>query len=180
MGELKAQDPCTGLFPVTIGTVTAEGMDLGVLTSCAPFGDASGFGAALETAHGMALPGPGRATGKEGARCIWFGRGEVLLAGPDPDATLRDHAAVVDQSDGWACVKLSGAGAVDVLARLVPVDLREGIFKRGHTARTLVGHMNASVTRIGPESLLILVFRSMAGTLKHDLKQAMEAVASRR
>jgi sarcosine oxidase subunit gamma len=39
--------------------------------------------------------------------------------------------------------------------------------------------MTASITRTGAESFLILVFRSMAATLVHDLKQAMAAVASR-
>jgi len=37
--------------------------------------------------------------------------------------------AVVDQSDGWAALRVTGAGAVDVLARLVPVDLRPQVFR---------------------------------------------------
>ena len=39
--------------------------------------------------------------------------------------------------------------------------------------------LNASITRTGAETFLILVFRSMAETLRHDLKEAMEAVAAR-
>jgi len=178
--ELKEISPCEGLLPLTIGSVVVEEVDLGRLSSLSPFGDASRGTAVLEKAHGMALPKPGRATGKEGARCIWFGRGEVLLAGPAPDESLAEVAAVVDQSDAWACVEVSGADAVDVLARLVPVDLRAAVFKRGHSARTLVQHMSASITRVGADRFLILVFRSMAGTLVHDLTVAMEAVASRR
>jgi sarcosine oxidase gamma subunit len=42
-----------------------------------------------------------------------------------------------------------------------------------------VQHMNGSVTRIGADSFVILVFRSMAGTLYHDLERAMESVAAR-
>ncbi|WP_246455410.1 sarcosine oxidase subunit gamma [Sulfitobacter aestuariivivens] len=164
---------------MTIGSVTVVEADLGVLTSLSPVGDGKDFAAALKAAHGLGAPKPGRATGRDGQRCLWFARSEVLLAGPVPDKTLEAHAAVVDQSDGWACVTLSGAGAVDVLARLVPVDFRESIFKRGHTARTLVQHMSASITRTGADTFLILVFRSMAGTLVHELKVAMEAVASR-
>ena len=179
MVELKARTSCEGLLPLHIGTTKVVEEDLGRLSSLCPYGDASPLSAALEEAHGMALPKPGRATGKAGARCLWFGRDTVLLAGPAPDAGLAAHAAVVDQSDGWAAVSLSGEYAVDVLARLVPVDLREQHFKRGHTARTMVQHMNASITRTGADSFLILVFRSMAGTLVHDLKCAMEAVAAR-
>ena len=178
--DLKAVSPCAGLLPLHIGSTKVVEQDLGQLSSLSPFGDASRLSDALQQAHGMALPKPGRATGKDGARCIWFGRDEVLLAGPVPDAGLARHAAVVDQSDAWAAVSLSGEGCVDVLARLVPVDLRASHFKRGHTARTMVQHMTASITRTADDSFLILVFRSMAGTLVHDLKSAMEGVAARR
>ena len=179
MGELKARAPLAGLLPLTIGEATLEEVETGHMTSLAPFGDASDFSGVLEKAHGMAMPKPNRATGKDGARCIWFGRGEVLLVGPAPDKALGEHAAVVDLSDGWACAALSGAASVDVLARLVPVDLRSTTFKRGHTARTQVMHMSASITRIGADRFHILVFRSMGSTLVHDMKQAMAAVASR-
>ena len=66
-----------------------------------------------------------------------------------------------------------------MMARLVPVDLRPQVFKRGHTARTELQHMMASITRVGPKTLQIMVFRSFADTLVHDLKRAMEAVAAR-
>ena len=74
---------------------------------------------------------------------------------------------------------LSGAASVDVLARLVPVDLRRTAFPQGHTCRTLVNHMTASVTRQDEDAFLILVFRSMAQTLVEELHEAMEAVALR-
>lgn len=179
MAELLARTPAEGLLPLEIGQARVEEVDLGVLTSLSPFGDASALSAALREAHDLDLPAPNRATGKEGARCIWFGRNEVLLAGPVPDAALGAQGAVVDQSDGWSAVRLSGAASEEVLARLVPVDFRAGHFKRGHTVRCQVMHMAASVTRVGAESFLILVFRSMAGTLVHDLRVAMAATAAR-
>lgn len=179
MVELVETSPCAGLVPLTFGAVTLAEMSPGRLTSLSPFGDASDMSAALEKAHGCALPQPNRSTGKEGARCLWFGRGEALLVGPAPDAALAKHGAVVEQSDAWAVVSLQGAGAVDVLARLVPVDLRDGVMKRGHTMRSQVMHMNASITKLGPDHFMIMVFQSMAGTLVHDLRGAMAAVASR-
>ena len=127
----------------------------------------------------MAWPAPGRATGKSGARAIWFGREMVMLAGPEPDAALNAYAAMTLQSDAWACVTLTGANVEDVLARLVPLDLSSDIFKRGYTARTLIQHMNGSITRIGADTFLLMVFRSMAGTLLHDMERAMESVAAR-
>lgn len=179
MVELRERSACAGLLPLSLGSVTVEEVEAGPMASLCAFGDASALGAALEKAHGVAWPAPNRSSGKGGARAIWFGRGEVLLMGVAPDAALGKLGAVVDQSDGWAVVSVSGTGVEDVLARLVPVDLRGAVFKRGHTARTQLGHMNASITRTGADAFMIMVFRSMAGTLVHELKDAMAAVASR-
>lgn len=122
---------------------------------------------------------PNRVTGKAGAKAIWFGRAQALLVGPVPDDSLAKHAALVDQSDAWAVVELRGEGAVDVLARLTPVDVRGRVFKRGHTARTEVAHMMASITRLGEDAFQIMVFRAFGRTLLHEVTNAMEGVASR-
>ncbi|MEP2031536.1 MAG: sarcosine oxidase subunit gamma [Paracoccaceae bacterium] len=181
MAELIAKTPAAGLLPLTIGAVELSQVDAGHLTSIAPFnGKEKALSEALNMAHGVTLPGANRVTGKKGARVIWFGLSHVLLAGPAPDATLAKYAALTDQSDAWTVVQLCGAGSADVLARLVPVDLRAGPFKRGHTVRTDLMHMSASISSTGANTFMILVFRSMAQTLVHDLKTAMEGVAARR
>ncbi|MDF1727004.1 MAG: sarcosine oxidase subunit gamma [Sulfitobacter sp.] len=177
MVDMKPRTPAAGLLPIAIGKVKVEEVDLGHLTSLSPLG--AGMAEALEKAHGLAWPEPGRSSGTEGARAIWFGLREVMLIGPEPAADLTGHGAVVDQSDAWCAVALEGEASEAVLARLVPVDLRAAHFKEGQTVRTSVFHMNASITRVGPNRFLILVFRSMAVTLVHDLKQAMAAVAAR-
>ncbi|MGV6805136.1 MAG: sarcosine oxidase subunit gamma [Ruegeria sp.] len=180
MDRLVAQTPCQGLLPMTVGAVSLSEVNPGSVHSVSPFrGQLKLLSDAMKAAHGMALPAPNRSTGKEASRAIWFGNGQVILIGSKPDAALSNHAAVVDQSDAWAIVRMDGDGAEDVLARLVPVDMRPQHFKRGHTARTLLFHMNASITRIGAKSFQIMVFRSMATTLVHDLKRAMEGVAAR-
>lgn len=179
MVELKAKSACAGLLPLNIGSVMVAEVVAGPMTSLSAFGDASDMAAALLAAHGVTLPQAGQSTANGAVRCLWFGRGEVLLIGAAPDAGLVKHAVVVDQSDAWAHVSLNGAGVVDVLARLVPIDLRMPAFAQGQTARTQLGHMNASITRTGVQAFEIMVFRSMAATLVHDLKQAMAAVASR-
>lgn len=176
MAELIAKSPCAGLLPRTIGTCTIEEVDLGVLTSVAPY---NGGADPLSGPHGMPFPAPNRATGDDGARAIWFVRGVALLAGPAPDPALAEQAALTDQSDAWACVTLTGPDAEDVLARLVPVDMRAGAFEPGHTMRSQLQHINVSITRTGADTFLILGFRAMAGTLVHDLVEALESVAAR-
>ncbi|TDK51595.1 sarcosine oxidase subunit gamma [Antarcticimicrobium luteum] len=180
MAELVAKSPCDGVLPLEIGSVAAREEDLGVITALLPYrAQGAALSERLKAAHGMAFPSPNRATGKAGARAIWAGREQALLLGPAPDPGLADHAALSDQSDAWTAVRLEGEAAEAVLARLVPVDLRGSVFKRGHTVRSQVAHMAGSVTRVGERAFLILVFRSMAATLVHDLKTAMEAVAAR-
>jgi len=86
----------------------------------------------------------------------------------------------VDQSDSWAVVRLQGAAAQAVLARLTPLDIRSTVFKRGHTARSSLQHMNVSITRVGLQAFEIMAFRSMAKTLVHDICCAMRSVAAQR
>ena len=180
MTDLTPATPCEGLLPLTIGGLSASEQEAGSMTSIAPFqGRAKELSLALKAAHGMGFPAPGRTTGKVGARAIWLSQGQALLQGPVADGSLAAFAALTDQSDAWAVVRLHGKGAAGVLARLVPLDLRPGHFKRGHTARTDLAHMLASLTRTGENTFQIVVFRSMAATLAHDLKTAMEGVAAR-
>lgn len=180
MVELVAKSPLDNMAPLAIGTVTLSEADPGRLTSIAPYkGREKALSEALRAAHGMAAPAPNRATGREGARAIWFGRAMIMLQGPAPDAGLAEHAALTDQSDAWAVVRLDGADAADVLARLTPIDLRPSAFRRGHTARTDLQHMMASITRAGDTAFQIMVFRAFARTLLHDLQTAMEGLAAR-
>lgn len=179
--SLAALTPCAGLLPLTVGALTLSEVTPDHLTVIAPLqGKAAALGAAFKAAHGLDWPAPNRATGGDDARAIWFGHAHVLLMGPAPDPALSDHASLTDVSDGWALVLLQGAGAADVLARLSPIDLRAGVFQPGHTARTELLHMQASITRLSDDAFLIMGFRSMARTLVHDLKIAMEGVEARR
>jgi len=178
--DLEAKSPCAGLLPLRIGAMTLTEETQGTMTLIAPFkGRDAALSDAMKAAHGIGFPAPGRRTGTRGAGAIWFGRRMALLCGPAPDPGLAAHAALSDQSDGWAVVRLEGTGARDVLARLVPLDLRDGVFKRGHSARTDLRHMMAALSRVGDQAYQIMVFRAFAETLVHDLEEAMQAVAAR-
>ncbi|MCV6585510.1 MAG: sarcosine oxidase subunit gamma [Marinibacterium sp.] len=180
MVELAALSPCAGLLPIAHGDVTLSEVDLGQITLMRPWaGRQADLAAALKDAHGLAWPAPGRATGRAGQRAIWFGLDQVVLAGPSPDPALASFGALVDQSDGWAVVRLEGEGAIAVLSRLVPIDLRPSVFKRGHTARTQLQHMPVSLSKLGDRAFVIMGARSMAQTLVEDLKTAMAGVAAR-
>lgn len=180
MAELQALTPCAGLLPITVGVVTAEEVEAGPLTALAAFkGQADALKDALDAAHGVGWPAPGHSTVQGTARIMWFGHAHALLMGVTPDPGLAAHAALTDQSDAWAVVRLSGDGARDVLARLTPLDLRDAVFPTGACARSDLAHMQAAVLRTGDQVWQVMVFRSMAATLVHDLGITMRAVAAR-
>jgi sarcosine oxidase subunit gamma len=178
--ELMEKSAFGGLLPVEAGECRIIAAPSEAMHLVSPYkGQGKPLSAALKSAHGMAFPAAGRATGKEGARLVWFGLDQAMLIGPAPDARLSEFAAVVEQSDGWAVLRLEGGQAEDVLARLVPVDMRAGHFKRGQTVRTHLQHLHVSITRVGAEVFQIMVMRSMAKTLVDDLQGAMRLVAAR-
>lgn len=176
MAKLIANTPCAGLLPVTIGKLTITEFDAGPITLVAPFaGKTKAVTNALKADMGLTFPAPNRSVGS-GPHAVWCGMGQALImGGVCPDLP----AACVDQSDAWAIVRIEGADAAGALARLTPIDLRPQVFKRGLTARTLVGHMTASVTCLGENLFEIMVMRSMAGTLVHELETAARNMASR-
>lgn len=180
MVDLAPKPACDGLLPIEVGPLTLTEADLGSMTTIAPFKDKQAdVSALLNAAHNLTYPAPNTTVVADGARVLWFGRDMAMLVGVSPDTALAQHAALTEQSDAWAAVYLTGAGAENALARLVPVDLRPLAFSTGQTCRTLVGHMTASITRVSSNRFLILVFRSMAQTLVDELHEAMEAVAAR-
>ena len=173
MVKLIALTPCAGMLPIAHGGVELSEVAAEHLMSVAPFaGKAKATTASLKEQVGVGLSAVNRRSGP----VMWFGHGTWMVAGA---VSLEGLAAVTDQSDAWAVVALSGAGAEAVLARLVPVDLRASVFKPDHVAKTMLGHMSVTITRAGPARFEIMVMRSMAATLVHDLDGAMRSVAAR-
>lgn len=172
MADLTAKTPCAGLLPLDMAGISLQEVTPAALTSVAPFhGQAKAVSAALKKAVGAGLPATGR---REGA-VTWFGDGLYLVTGQ----VSLDGAAITDQSDAWAVVEIAGPGVEDVLARLIPIDLRASDFAEGAVARTMLAHLSVAIIRSGPRAFEIMVMRSMAATLVHDLKTAMQGVAAR-
>lgn len=178
MVDLTDKTPFGDTLPLVIGSVSFSEVAISEMVSIAPFSaKEQATSQALEAVCGVAFPKPGQSLTKAGARITWLGQGRALLQGiAAPD--LAGLAAVTEQSDGWAILRMEGEDCEAVLARLVPIDLRAGQFKRGKSARTLVNHMQATITRIGKISFEIMVMRSMAQTLVAELSEAAERVAA--
>jgi sarcosine oxidase subunit gamma len=173
VADLIAKTPLWGQEPLALAGMVLAEADPGPLTSVAPFvGQEKALAAALKP-MGLAFPAPNKVVSKGAARLVWTGRDQAFLIGVAPGDL---PAALIDQSDGWAALSLTGAGAVDVLARLVPLDLRS--MAVGDCARSSLGHMSMILIRLA-EGFELLVFRSMAKTAWHEVETAMRMQAAR-
>jgi sarcosine oxidase subunit gamma len=174
--ELIAKSALEGRS-LTLGGITLAEVDIGPITSVAVFpGGAKTVARGLKPL-GLTMPDPNVFHEKKGARIVWTGRDQAFVTGVD--LPKLEGAAVTDQSDGWAVLGLGGPAAVDVLARLVPVDLRLAAFPVGRAIRSGLNHMNAVILRTGDYAFEIMVFRSMARTAWHELETTIHMVAAR-
>ena len=172
VADLIARSPAAGLLPLQVGSVSIAEVSPGPLTSVAPFnGQAEAVSDALKTSVGAGLPPVNR---RDGA-VTWFGQGQWLVAGE----VAPSGAAVTDQSDAWVVVSVTGDAVTDVLARLVPVDLRMTVFPEGQVAKTMLAHMPVTIIRTGDAAFEIMAMRSMAATLVHELETAAKGLALR-
>jgi len=176
--DLIATSPLDGRAPlVRAGTALAEA-EWRPVTSVAPFsGQEKALAKALKVL-GLAFPAPNRFVEAGGARLVWTGRDQAFLIGAAPQG-LAPHAALTDQSDGWATLSLSGLVAEAALARIMPIDIRAAFFPPGHAARVPFNHMSSVLMRTGPEAFEVMVFRSMARTTWHEVETALTALAAR-
>lgn len=175
MVKLLARTPAQGHLPRVVGACSLIEQIPEAMVLLAPSaGQGRQVSETLKKRYGIGFPGANRSLTRRGVRITWFGPGQAMFQGPRPEPI--SGAAQSDQSDGWAVMRLSGAGAEAVLARLVSVDLRVTMFKRGHTARTQLFHMPLSVTRVGLQEFQLMVFRSMTLTAIEELTRAMGSV----
>ena len=179
MIKLLPKSAAYGLTPIKVSNTEIIENDMLTLTSIsANIGKSNKLSEQLKKSHGMALPNKGRATGRDGARALWFGQ-HALLVGPKPDKKLTEFGILTDQSDAWVILRMSGGSIEDVLMRLSPIDVRLKAFKSGDVVRTSLMHVNVTLHRVGTDTIDVYGFRSMAKTLCHELTQALSTVVAR-
>lgn len=61
---------------------------------------------------------------------------------------LGDVATIIEQSDGYCVVRVTGRHVLDVLARGIPIDLAANSFPPKHAACTSIGHINVTLWRL--------------------------------
>lgn len=155
------------------------------LSLIAPFPGGEEAVAAALRPMGLGFPAPGLVCRSGETRLIWAGQGQALLMACTAllPASLGDHAAMTDQSDGWTCLELRGDMASAALARLVPIDLRKRAFGPGRSACTVLGQIPLLLVCETPadeaELFLLLVPRSMARSAWRGLSTVLHNLEAR-
>ena len=114
---------------------------------------------AVTAALGIAPPIAANTTTRLGARtALWLAPGEWRVVGPPDDAAAllealrgevpRRLAGVVDVSDFYTTIRLTGAGARAVLAQGCPLDLHPRVFGPGQCAQSLLAKADVLIHQI--------------------------------
>jgi sarcosine oxidase subunit gamma len=120
---------------------------------------------------GLALPTTPRIVETSDIGLIWAGRDQWLARSARPDlavlleAEIGDVAAIADQSDARAILRLSGLRVREVLAKGCMIDLHPRAFRPGDVALTSIAHIGVQLWQLDDEPTYeIAVFRSLAGS----------------
>lgn len=144
--------------------------------------------AAVSKACGAAIPAQRRFEQGTGADiAVWMSPDELLLLVPYAEAETRAQAAsaelagephlAVNVSDARAVIRVSGAGAREVLAKGAPVDLSAAAFSVGDVRRTRIETIAAGVwmTSDNPDAFTVVCFRSVSAHLWMWLTESARA-----
>ncbi len=118
-------------------------------------------GAAAAKAAGVdAAPGPGASATGPGGTLLRAEPLKWLLVGEDETARPALDAAdgtVLELSHARTAIHVSGPKALDLMARMVPLDLRPAVFPEGSVANTGLHHLGVTIlARDGGFDILVL------------------------
>ncbi|MGO4125772.1 sarcosine oxidase subunit gamma [Inquilinus sp. YAF38] len=136
-------------------------------------GRAGDLAAAVRSRTGLDLPSMPKRVEQGGLAFIWSGPGQWLAVAEDGRDLARElsgavgaFAAVSDQSDGLAVLRVSGPQARDALIKGVGLDLHPRAFGPGDSAVTVIAHVGAQLWQLDDRPTYeIVVYRSFAGSL---------------
>lgn len=139
--------------------------------------------ARLQANFGLSLPDSPQRIGQGAAAVIGLGPRTWLFqreSGPPLEPELADifgdAAAVTDQSDGYAVLRLAGPRVKSVLEKGVPLDLHDSVFIPGRAASTSCAHIGIILWRLddnqGHAVFEVAAFRSLARNLWHFIEES--------
>jgi methylglutamate dehydrogenase subunit D len=161
--------------PGEVGIVVTARDGLGMASLIVAEGGEAALAQSVKAHFGLDLPSTPRAARSATHALVWAGPGQWLLIAEDRSgfaedlAALSHLAAVADQSDSRAALRLSGTRIRDALAKGCMLDLHASAFPPGFAALTSIAHISVHLWRVddGPDDeavFEIMVPRSVAGS----------------
>lgn len=128
---------------------------------------------AMRSRYGLDLPTTPKRVEQGGLAFIWSGPAQWLAVAEDGRDLARElvdaigaFAAVSDQSDGLAVLRVSGPRARDALIKGVGLDLHPRAFGPGDAAVTVISHIGPQLWQLDDRPTYeIAIYRSFAGSL---------------
>lgn len=165
------------------GIVLSEVRDFSLVLVFARRGQGPATAQAAKALFGVEGPSTPQAIAGKSATLIWSGADQfyALFAnaeGQSPVEALRDSfagkASLSDQSDGRALIRISGASARKMLAKLSSLDFDDTVFPVGAAAATSIDHTGVNLWRDanaadGSAVFNVLVFTSFADSIWHTI-----------
>lgn len=137
--------------------------------------------AAVEAVTGVAVPAPLRIEGTSVRGAAWMSPDELLLflprdeVGPALQRLSAEldglHHLALDVSDLRLAIRLEGAAAREILAKLCPADLHPDVFGPGAFRRTRLGQVAVGIWLEG-QGACVVCFRSVADYALRLLRQS--------
>lgn len=147
--------------------------DLAMAKLIARKGRAGDLATVVCARYGLDLPATPKRVEQGDLAVIWSGPGQWLAVTEDRRDLAREltetvgaFAAVSDQSDGLAVLRISGPRARDALIKGVGLDLHPRGFAPGDAAVTVIAHIGAQLWQLDDRPTYeIAIYRSFAGSL---------------
>ncbi len=166
------------------GVIVTERAGLGLAAVIARKGGVGALAARVKERWGVdLLAGPRRDT-SDALSLMGTGPGTWLATHeqgaprllPALRESIGDLAAISDQSDGYAVLRLTGPKVREALAKLVFIDLHPSAFEVGSVASTVAVHMGVTLWRLedGPDGAIfeLALYRSFAASFWHALSES--------
>lgn len=127
---------------------------------------------AVKAAIGVAVPAPLTAVFKGDHGAVWMSTDELLLitgygaaedvVGKISTDLAKTHHMAVNVSDVRAVVRISGAGARELMAKGAPLDVSDAGFPVGTARRTHFAEVAVGIWRLDDQTWEIVCFQSYA------------------
>ena len=168
--DVLTQSPDDATRPAGVNATPREG--LGVASILARRGGEAALSTLVSTRYGLELPMTPRVVRNAAHAFVWAGPGQWLFIAEQKEGLgeLSELAAVSDQSDARAALRLSGPNVRDMLTKGCMIDLHPAAFPSGAAAITSIAHIGVHLWRVdeppddGDGVFDILVARSMAAS----------------